>query len=341
MKNIKVIFIVLFLLFKTTNVYPIGSIDTTLTVTDKSVYFKYIPTFDNGSPVTYVKGFVSFLNGFDLRLGATINFGSVASVNGNINLHHGTLQLTNDLYFGNFATINGPGSINLNGHFIQLSNESMIANGDIHIVGSGGFAGNGNILNLQSKLIFDQLPDERPTFTLDNITIMYVDNLRTFSVRTRDFSHPIKMCFINAGLLLYTFPGDTPAPFVVNGSLDVLGSTKILGPSKQITCKYPIIIDQGATLTIGNDVIFDIGPTSSINFQDASGSFVLDNATLEFETSTTIKTGNFIVQGNSIISSPSFGGPFYFGSPSQDPTLIINPGSTLTVADRTTVIYAG
>ena len=319
--------------------YSIGSFDTTLTVTDKSICFKYIPTFDNGFPITYIKGFVSFLSGFDLRLGATINLGSVAPVNGNINLNHGTLQLTNDLYFGNFATINGPGAINLNGHFIQLSNETTIANGDVHITGFGGFRGNGNILNLQAKLIFDQLPDERPTFTLNNINIMYVDNLRTFSIRTRDFFHPIKMYFISTNILMYTFPGNTPAPLVFGGALDILGSSKILGFGLQMTCQYPITIHQGAALTIDKGVIFNIGPNSSINFKDTSGSFVLNNAMLEFENTTTFKTGNFIVQGNCILSSPSVGRPFCFDGSSQDPTIIINSGSKLTIADRTTVIY--
>lgn len=345
----KIIFVVLFLLFKT-KVLSFGSIDTTMAGNPDAAYvtfgvYPYPPVFD---PNTYVKGFAAFLWGFAVPSGSKLRFGSTAPVRSMISLNGGnvfnppgTLELTDDLYLGNNTTIGGPGTIILNGHFIHLSSEILINNGDVHITGSGGFAGNGNVINLQSKLIFDQLPDERPSFTLDNITLKYVSNVHTFQVNTIDPAHPIRMSFIDTTLMLYTFVLDTPAPLVFGGSLDILGSSKILGTGLKMTCQYPITIHQGSTLTIDNGVTFDIGPNSGINFRDASGSFVLNNATLDFESTTTFKTGNFVVQGSSIISSTSSGRRFYFGGSGQDPTITINPGSKLTVADGTTVMYTG
>lgn len=340
----KNIFFVVFLLLKTQACFTI-SIDTTLTGTPNTVCVEAPMTFSDGD---YVLGFVNFQNGFTLSSTGTLQFGSVAPVNGPINLNGGTLKLTNDFYFGNSATINGPGFINFNQQVIYLSNFCTLANGPIHIVGDGGFAGNGNLLYFNTPVNFYPSKTSSSNVNFFDIILMYVGS-NTFKAHT--YTDPmmpfipniVRFTLSNAAWLL---DYHSPMPFILDAELYIPQDTEIIGVGLQMKCLRAVNVAQAAILTIGTGVLFDLGPNSSIGFQDNTGSLVLDNATLEFENSNPFLTGNFIVQGNSTISSPSFGGPFYFGNgyiyrPQDDPTLIINPGSKLTIADRTTVIYKG
>lgn len=81
------------------------------TITPTYVQKRYF--FSNNETV---KGFVSFLKGFDLPINGTVTFNmsSACMINGTVNLNNGTLKASNDfLFFGPEKTIiNGNGFIN-------------------------------------------------------------------------------------------------------------------------------------------------------------------------------------------------------------------------------------
>ena len=101
----------------------------------------------------------------------------------------------------------------------------------------------------------------------------------------------------------------------------------------------------GSKFIASPNTILRISPSfGGITFLDPSAEVILDNATFEtnWAAGSYFNTkGRFVVNGFSIIRS-LIGTPIYFGdgaSSANDPNIVIYPGSTLFIDDKTVIKY--
>lgn len=331
MKFTKIIFIFFILLLKT-KAHPLGSLDTTLSGTDKSQFINVPWTFDPG---TYAKGYVTFNNGFSLAADMTFECNGIVS--GDINLNNHNLYLYSDFYLGKAARIVGPGSIWPNGRTIYLLDQESITGGDVHISNPGTIVGNGNTLILDTAnggaLHFPA------TFTegsLHNLFIRNVNNTSFTTVHTTGYN----VNFDGVSLEI------TTNNYVdLNWNITVFGHCQIIGINARINSCGTTAMASSSSWEVLSGATFRIAPSfGGIFFTDATSEFILNNATLE----TTWSPGNYFnTPGNIVINGVSkirslSGTPFYFGdgiSPSNDPNLIIHAGSTLLIDNNTVLKY--
>lgn len=324
----KKIIVFLILLLKTKTGFS-ATIDTTnLAAFPQSVYVETPVTFYAGD---FVKGFVAFKNGFIIDSGATIPFGSVGTVDGIIDLGGGTLQLTNDLYLGTNASINGGGNIDLQGYSIFLSAFTLVQ-GPVNIISTGSFIGNGNTLDVSAAYL--NLTAAAVLFydmKINGLSAFFPFGLKTLAGNVISLS--------NVTLQMINYMG---SPYVLDANIAYHGDCHISGISSTMSCQGSIFSsDQGASLSIDEHTTLRLNSTGiSIQGSMIAQNFQLNNSTLEIGASNTfINNIIFTINGNSRISSLSPSFQFKIGDSGTNVRLVINPGSKLIVDDNTTIIY--
>jgi len=330
MKYKKIIFVVLILSLIKTKISALGSLDTTLSGTDKTQFINVAWTFDSGA---YAKGYVTFNKGFSL--GSNMSFGCNGIISGDIKLNNHTLTLTSDLYLGKNARIVGPGSINPATYSMYLLDVEAVVGGTVNVVSNGTIVGNGNYLSLESggAINFTTGWQEgslhnlfirnanHTSFTTNN-SLGYFTNLDSvsFEISTNDYID-------------------------LNWNVKIWGHCQIMGEGARLNSCGTTHITTASSLEVMPNTTFRICPShGGIFFLDPTSEFMLDNATLEFNwwAGSYINTmGRFVVNGFSTIRS-LIGDIIYFGdgaSATNDPNIVIYPGSNLFIDNRTTVKY--
>lgn len=329
MCNLKKYLLILLLLFSY-RAKPLGSLDTTLAGTDKSLVVANNWTFDS-TPGTYCKGFVSFQNGFTIAPTSTLLFESTVPVIGPINLNRGTLKLTNDLYLGRNASIVGPGWLDPNLHSIYLFDVESITGGTVYIMGPGTFVGNGNILNLDiaggGALDFAGWPYG----TMHNIRIR---NASDSSFKTY-FGNGCVFDTVTFELAEGTF-FDFYWTLIVDGNCHVTGQGSTMRAHTYgaitIASTGSFVVDPQTTLRVSS---------GGIIFNAASSELMLDNANLEVAITMGFRNGRTVINGLSTIFSLA-GCFIVLGdavNESNDHLLFINPASTLVLASGLSIFY--
>jgi len=321
------VFIIFIFLIKTKS-NAAGSLDTVLSGTDKSQFLDITWNFDPG---TYARGYVTFNNGFSL--GSNMTFECNGVVSGNIRLNNHVLTLYGDLYLGRGATLVGPGIINPQLHSIYLLDVASVT-GTVNISSSGTIVGNGNylVLNPGSVLNFNT---GWLGGSLHNLNIRNVNHTTLITNHNGYFTN-----FDGVSLEI------TPNNYVnLNWDVNVMGHCQIMGQDARFDSSGTTYMYASSTWEILPNTTFRISPSNGgVFFIDPTAQFILNNATFElnwwpggyFNTN-----GRFVVNGFSTLRSLT-GTPIYFGdgaSAANDPNIIIYPGSTLFIDDRTTVKY--
>jgi hypothetical protein len=328
MKCTKIIFVVLILLLKT-KASAIGTIDTTdvihFLITDTT------PVFDPGA---YVKGVVFFDKGFSLSSTSTLQFGSLGIVNETIAFNGSTLKLTSDLHLGTNVTLSGPGYIDFNGYSIILSGNVTLTNLFFFYGAApyGYFEGNGNTLNISTNGSYITKAGEGSP-KLRNITIEGIYNI---AANTSNFQVGLA---INANNCTFIFkaPGETVA---LDSNLEITGACEIIAPYSTIAFNRIYAHEtKKTTLQVSDNTTIKV--TYGIEGNTFLNPFELtlnNNTNLEFTNSGAwMSSTKLIINGNSTLTSIptlTFGDSEY---PEYDNDLVINPGSKLTVDNRTTI----
>ena len=322
MKYIKIIVVILILLLKT-KAYAIGTIDTIDTV--RFSFLDPTPQFDPGA---YVKGMVYFDNGLSMPANTTFQFGSLGIINGGIYFNNATLQLTSDLLLGSKAIIYGPGTIDLNGYSIILSDIVSI-NDAITISGFNGtnaIEGNGQVLDFNNGAIINH----GETVKINNIAAQsiwnYLPGIANFDVD--------ELIAENSSFVFQEFVGNTVnfAPL-----LHINGNCEIYGINQYVVCDQ--IDFSSGILRISDNTTLEV--TGNISGSDTGNDYpskiTLNGSHLKFTSPTAqINAIQLVVNGACTLSSVA---PLTINDGSIDYCdILINPGATLSIDNRTTII---
>ena len=145
----------------------------------------------------WVKGRVTFMNGFDLPVNGTVIFDSSGKVYGKIKFTKSTLVLNNTLYWEKNALLSGAGFLDLRGNTLNLSRVTMFDPGSsFFIISDGEIRGRKNnqfIIGLTPIYFIDNVQ----SFTLSNIVIREPYNMRTA------LNAPRRFCLNNMTLIFW------------------------------------------------------------------------------------------------------------------------------------------
>lgn len=329
MKFLKNIFVLFMFLLKN-QVSALGSLDTTLSGTDKSVVVTTNWKFDPGA---YAKGFIAFQNGFEVAATSTLLFETPIPIVGTIKLNGGTLKLTNDIYLGKLATIQGPGFIDPSGASIYLMDIEFITGGTIFVTSAGTFVGNSNILVLDTTT--GGALDFNHGWGLGG----FMHNVYIRNVSNDSFKTPLGGA---SGLDNVTLSLVQGTVFDFNWNTAINGNCHITGPSSRFNLNAYTHITAGATLTIDPATTLRVGsPGGAIAFDAISSVFLLNSSSLEVNIFMQFRKGRFVIEGASTITGIS-GNILDIGdgvSESNDNHIFIMPGSTLELESGTEVRY--
>lgn len=323
----KYLLVLLLLIYSKAN--AAGTLDTTGTGTDKSVVVTSNWKFD---PSAYAKGFIAFQNGFEVAATSTLLFETPIPISGTIKLNGGTLKLTNDIYLGRSANIQGPGFLDPSGASIYLMDVESITGGTVFLTYAGTFVGNGNILILDSSTggALDFNHGWGAGGFMHNIYIRNVSNT-TFKTKPGD----------GCGLDNVTLSLVQGTDFDFYWNLVILGNCHMAGPTTRINRYGYNKITPGAALTIDPETTFRISSGSDIEFDAISSDFVLNSAFLEVDTFMQLRSGRVVIEGASAITGIS-SNILDIGSGlniADDCNLFISPGASVTLTNGTDVRY--
>lgn len=305
--------------------YTLGTLDTTLTATDKSQFLNVTWNFDSGA---YAKGYVTFNSGFSL--GSDMTFGCNGVVCGNIALNGHILTLNSDMYLGKAATFVGPGSINPQGYSIYLLDSASVSGGTVHVVSSMTLVGGGNYFSFSGGGILE----------IDAGFFGSIHNTIFYNVSSSNFITHASAFFTN--LFGVTFAMQAGGVFDLYLPNNIVGQTKFIGNGATVNVHDKSIVQAASSLYIGPNTILRGPAGCDIQFVNSTSDITFDGGTIDLHVSNQWQFGRMIIQGNSTVKTNGYSLILGDGiSLGNDIDLVIFPGAMLSVDDRSTIQYLG
>lgn len=267
--------------------WPLAAI---LDGTNQAIYLTTHYTFTQGE---WAKGFVTFLNGFDIPTNGTVYLDIHPPIQGQINFNNGTLVMKSDLNFGPLIGLSGNGYIKSNNYSINYTGEFRPF-GKIYFTDDVIFNGNnGGLLTIS-------LPAE---FHLEKVQNVTLKNTKVFA------NAPVYRWFPPAGGFVSLLFDNIDFEIFSGGAIDIKATNFSIknhcifrGAGSGFRTTSPLTISTNARLEIGFDTTAQF---SSLTLESLNSELILNNQSkLNFYGSTSwLGLGHLLVNGEASLST--------------------------------------